>query len=811
MFQDLRYGVRILMKSKGVTFAAVLCLALGIGANTTILSLASALFMRPLPVPNPDQLVTIIRGRRPSSFSYRDFVTMRERNEVLSVFSGFAAHSVDEFSFGNGSRSEIIPGEMVSGNYFEVLGVQPALGRAFLPEEERAPGAPPVVMLSHSFWESRFNRDPQVVGQTITLNGHRFTVIGIAAAGFTGTLAPFAANVWVLSRQTWYGLGRLKPGVSLAQAQAALETLNRQFEQAAPPQANQQPNANEASRADRSLKLHRLQGIHPELQPMAKTATTLLAAAAGLVLLIACATVANLLLARGGARRKEIAIRLALGASRWRLAQQLLTESALLALMGASAGLLLAFWINQLLMAFKPPFLGAWDFTVELRLNTPVLGLTLLLALVTSLVFGLAPALLASKSDVVPALKDETGTADRDGRFSLRNVLVVVQLALSLVLLIGAGLFIRSLQHLRRIDPGFKTENLLAISFNLRLHGYDDRRGKEFARQLDERISALPGVQSASVADYAPLRLFPDGVPVKNEDPVEVEGRESPPHAPRMVALQAVGLRYFETLGVPLVSGRDFTAQDTAAAPAVAIINETMARRFFPGEDPLGKRLRIGGKDPAPCEIVGVVKNTLIQFLAEAPEAVTYRPFAQHLLQRMSLIARATGDPHALIPSVRREIQTLDDNLPVQEIKTLDELAGFHLWPTRIGASLLGGFGLLGLLLAAVGVYGVISYSMTRRTREIGVRMALGAQPRDVLKLIVRQGMTLTLIGVAIGVALAWAATRLLASVLYGVSATDLPAFVGAPIFLIGVALFACYLPARSAMRIDPTMALRHD
>jgi putative ABC transport system permease protein len=825
MIQDLRYGVRMLLKNPGFTLIAVITLSLGIGANTAIFSLTNALLLRSLPVPQPEQLVTVNRGEGVSlgPLSYPDFVALRERNEVLS---GLAASHFAELSFGNGSRSEVARGELVSSDYFDVLRVQPVLGRGFLPEEERTLGTQPVVALSHGFWQSRFNGDPQIIGQTITVNRQKYTVVGVAPAGFNGMREMFPTDFWLpltmlpqtvpthqasLSNrhdQLFAAIGRLKPGVSVAQAQAALETINRRLELADPPPVSRRRNANE----DRSLKLDQPQGIGiPSLQRRAQIAATLLFVVVSIVLLIACANVANLLLTRATARRKEIAVRLALGASRFRLVRQMLTESLLLGLLGAGAGLLLAFWINRALMALKPPAPGAVGFNLDLRLDASVLGFTLLLALLVSLLFGLVPALAASKPEVVPALKDETGAATQRGqrgRFNLRNALVVAQLAVSLVLLIAAGLFIRSLQQMQKIDPGFQTENRLALSFNLEPQGYDEAKGREFSRQLVERVRALPGVQAATMANYLPL-----GFMLLTES-VVIDGRATPPDARNLnIAAQRIGLDYFRTLGTPLVRGRDFTPQDAANAPAVAIINETLARRFFPNEDPIGKRLRFG--DPAsnsqPCEIVGIVKDTLIRLNDQRLRAVTYRPLAQQHSSRVTLVVHTAGDPQALLAAVRREVQALDENMPAQEIKTLDEFIAFSFWPMRMGAQLVGAFGLVGLLLASVGLYGVMSYAVAARTREIGVRMALGAERRDVLRLIVGQGLALTLFGVGAGLALAFVVTRVLQRFLFGVGATDPLTFLGVALLLTLVALLACWLPARRATKVDPLVALRHE
>jgi predicted permease len=822
MFQDLRYGLRLLLKQPGFTLAAVFTLSLGIGANTGVFSLANALLLRSLPVPQPEQLVTVGRGDGLGEpLSYPDFVALRARNEVLS---GLAAAHFAEVSFGNGSRSELLRAELVSSDYFDVLRVRPALGRGFLPEEERS--AQPVAVLSYALWQSRFGGDAQIIGKTITLHRQRYTVIGIAPAEFNGMTEMFRTDLWLplqmlpqarpmfqtsLSNrhdQLFAAIGRLKAGVPLIEAQTALETINRQFELAEPPPAARRQNPNE----DRSLKLEHPQGVPlPHFRRRAQLATALLFVVVGIVLVIACANVANLLLARATVRRKEIAVRLALGASRFRLLRQLLTESALLGLLGGGGGVLLAFWLNRVLMALEPPLPESWGFRLDLQLDATVLGFTLLLALVVSLLFGLAPALAASKPDVVHALKDETGAPGHRGwfrQFTLRNVLVVAQLAVSLVLLIAAGLFIRSLQQMQKVDPGFQTANRLALSFNLQQEGYDEARGREFARQLVERVRALPGVQSAALTNFLPLGFM------RLAEPVTIDGRATPPDArPPFVAAQRVGLDYFRTIGTPLVRGRDFTPQDSANAPAVAIINEAMARRFFPNEDPLGERLRIGDPDsnPQPREIIGIVKDTLIRSIAEEPMTVTYRPLAQQPSTWLTLLVHTAGNPQALLTAVRREVQALDENLPAQEIKTLEEIVAFSFWPMRMGAGLVGGFGLLGLLLASVGLYGVMSFAVAARTREIGVRMALGAERRDVLRLIIGQGLTLAVIGVGVWLLLAFVVTRVLQRFLFGIGATDPLTFGGVALLLTLIALLACALPARRATQVDPLVALRHE
>ena len=823
MFQDMRYGARMLAQGRGFTVAAVLCLALGVGANTAIFSLASAVLWRPLPVDRPGQLVEIIRGdgMNGNTLSHPDYLAISARNGTLA---GLAISSLTELSFGHGKQSQMITGELVSGNYFDVLGVRPALGRAFLPEEDRTPGTHPVVVVSHAFWQSRLGGDPQLVGKTIRLNNQQYTIVGVAPSGFRGMDAPFAPVVWIPVMMTeatmtvrrtplplndrgheFAAIGRLKPGVSIEQAQAQLETLNRQLDLADPLPADRTRDPD----ADRSLKLVRSQGLIVPFRPMANKATALLSAVVGLVLLIACANVANLLLARAAARRKEIAVRLALGAGRMRLIRQLLTESILLAMLGAVSGLLIAFWINRALMALEPPVPASWNFQIDLRLDAQALGFTVLLTFVTALLFGLAPALQASKPDLIPALKDEAPALAPGRRhlrwLSLRNALVVAQVAVSLVLLVGAGLFIRSLQHVQRLDLGFKTEDRLALTFNLAMQGYDEARTREFVTRAVERLDALPGIESASAANFLPQGVMGFGAPV------EIEGRPSAPDArPTFVTDQLVGLDYLRTMGTRLVRGRDFTAQDTGVAPRVAIINERMASRFFPNEDPLGKRLRIGEPNAPFCEIVGIAEDVTFS-LGENPDPAVYRPLAQQSSRWLTLVVHTKGDPKARIAAVRSAVQAIDDNLPAQEIKTLEEIVGLQFWPARMLAGLLAVLGSVGLLLASVGVYGVMSYAVAQRTREIGVRMALGAHSRDVLKLIVRQGVGLTLAGAAIGLALSFAATRLIASLLYGVEATDPITFIFVPSFLLGVAVVACYLPARRGTKVDPILALRSE
>jgi macrolide transport system ATP-binding/permease protein len=684
LLQDLRIGVRMLRKNPGFTLVVGATLALGIGANTAIFGLVDTLLLRPLPIVKaPSQLVLLVRGDGGGpTLSYPDFRVLRERNEVLS---DLALYTQVPISFGNNVRSEVVLGAIVSGNYFDVLGIKPSFGRVFLPEEDRTPGTHPVVVLNHSFWQSRFNSDRTVVGKTIVLNSRPFTVVGIAPAGFDGESPPMKVSLWIPVMMTaamrWepreirhdplsnrqdenFGaIGRLQQGVSITQAQAALETINRQLEQSDSPPPEQRFNPI----GDRSLRLLSPRGIMlGPIREMAVTSSRLAGAAVLTVLLIACANVANLLMARAATRRKEVAVRLALGATRGRLIRQLLTESVLLALVGATAGLLLAYWINQLLMAFKPPFPPPFNFTLDLSFDIRTFAFTFLLAIATGVIFGLVPALQASRPDVLPALKDESNAEGQRVRWlNLRSALVITQVALSLALLISTGLFLRTLRYARQIDLGFKPDQVLEVSFNLRLQGYDEAKGREFYRRMVERLERLPGVQTASVANLLPLGFMWLSTPVVPED------RDVPPNERVVAGSVSVGSQYFETIGTPLLRGRDFTAQDTNKSPQVAIVSEKLARRLWPeikepGEA-LGKRLRVGRSDLISCEVIGVAKdsrNNIFNRIDREPEPTIYRPFAQNYSARASLIVRTDGDPRGLISAVRREVAALDENLP---------------------------------------------------------------------------------------------------------------------------------------------------
>jgi macrolide transport system ATP-binding/permease protein len=832
LWQDFRYGLRVLRAGPGFAAVAVLSLALGIGANTSIFSVVNAALLRPLPVTEPGRLFFVFNGTRTSPWgvsSYPDYIDYRDKNEV---FSDLLTYSGINVSARSDDQTDLISGSIVSGNFFDTLGLRAAVGRTFTAEEDKTPNTNPVAVISHSLWERRFAGDPNVIGQQIALNGHAFTVVGVTPAGFNGPDVLENNDIYVpmmmqavvrpprggfsgdmnpdlLSRRgsRWLSMiGRLKPGVAAEQAQAAMTTIAAGLEQAYP-----EDNRN------RIAALFPVNKVDPQAYPQLISVAGLLLAVVAIVLLIACANVANLLLARASGRRREIAVRLAMGASRSRLVRQLLTESLLLSLAGGVVGLLVALWTIDVLKSATPTT-GIFSFTLDYRLDGRVLAFTFLLSLATGVVFGLAPALQASRPDLVPALKDEASAAAQGRRrFSLRNVLVVAQVALSIVLLIGAGLFLRSLNNAQAIDPGFNADKILDAQLNINLLRYTKAQGQEFYRRVVERIEALPGVESASLARAVPMSGS------SRTSSLLIQGREGPDNVSRSegtgpdeeneytVNTNVVGLKYFATMGIPLLRGRDFTPQDNQGAPLTVIVNEAFARRYFEGDDPIGKRMSFRGAQGPWSEIIGVARDSKYRTLGEIPRPFAYVPLAQNHETGMALHVRTTGNPIGLAAAVRHEVQSLDQNLPVTELQTLSGVVAGSLFAARMGAALLAVFGSLALLLAAIGLYGVMSYTVSRRTREIGIRMALGAATGNVLRLVLKEGMSLVGSGVAVGLIVAAAVTRLLASFLYGVSPLDAATFVAIPLLLALVAFLASYLPARRAAKVDPMIALRYE
>jgi predicted permease len=819
--QDLKFGARLLAKTPGFTVVAALSLALGIGANTTIFTLVNAVLLNPLPVEDPSQLVSVWTTDERNQGTGLDFLQtspmnfkdLRDKNEVLSAMTGHVGLPLN-ITGGSGQPEQIF-GELVTGNYFSVLGARPQIGRGFLPDEDQTPGEKLVTVLGYGEWQKRFGGDPSIVGRTISLNGAAFTVVGVMPKGFKGTNAIGAPALWVpymTFPQTTNGFflelaapgnrrglvfnitGRLKPGVTVQQADANLKTIARQLEQ-------EYPNDNKG----RSVTLVPLAQatINPGFRDNIVKAGGLLMTIVGLVLLIACANVANLLLARAAARQKEIAVRLSLGAGRGRLIMQLLTEGTLLACIGGAAGLLIAYWAQGLLWSFRPPFLAA--DAIDLHPDMRVLMFTLAVSIATGVIFGLAPAIQASRPDLVVELKEKTSAPTGSSRlFSLRNVLVSSQVALSLVALVGAGLFLRSLQHAQQISPGFDADHLAVLSFDLGAQGYTEERGRQFQQRVLERAAAVAGVQAASVASTVPL--FAGGF----ARTVFLEGQDaSDRRAGRLVQISVVGSRYLETVGIPLLRGRTLSETDQPTTPIAVVVNETMAKKFWPEQDAIGKRFKFFGQDFF-NQVVGIAKDSKYNFIGEEETPFIYQATTQVYQPQLSLFVKAS-QPSAVLGTVRREVQQLDRNLPLTNVFTLSEIFDQALWAPRMAAWLLAVFAGLSLVLSVIGIYGVMAYAVSQRTRELGIRMALGASRGDVLRLVVMQGLRLTLMGVAFGLAASLAVTRLIASLLYSVSPTDLVTFTVVPLLLGAAALLASYLPALRATRIDPMVALRYE
>jgi putative ABC transport system permease protein len=807
LWQDVRYGLRAMRANVGFTAVAVVALALGVGANTAIFSVVNAVLLRPLQYPNAARIVAIQElnetGRRVQT-TPANFLDWRAQN---TVFEHLAAIYARTANLAAGEEAERIDLAMTSADFFEVFGVRPAAGRFFRAEEERA-GHDPVVVIGSNLWRRRFGADPGIVGQSITLDGRAYTVVGVAPDGFrypdrTEAWVPPFARVPTPSEQmnpeSVRGFGflsavaLLKPGATLERARVEMEAVTSRLRQ-------QYPDSN-------NKRFNRVVTLHEHLVGESSRALLLLLGAVALVLLIACANVANLLLARAAGRQKEMAVRVALGATRLRLVRQLLVESVLLALLGGAAGLLLGWWGVDLLKGLLP---SEFPRLADIGVDPRVLGFTLLVSCATGVAFGLAPALQFTKPDLHSFLKESargsTGGA-RGGR--LRGLLIVSEVALSLVLLVGAGLLFRSFMRLQSVELGFRPQRVL--TFRLTPSGTNFREDAQFSnfyRDAAERVKAIPGVEAVGVINTLPLSKGPT-------TGFRVEGGPAlrPDQMPS-VNYRSVSPGYFDAVGVAVVKGRVPDERDTPGAPLVLAVNQSLARRDFPGEDPVGKRISYGvnaQRQPIWFQIVGVVADVRNLELGTEPSPEIYTSYQQDPFAGMSYVVRSSVEPESLVPAVREAVRGVDRAQPVADVRTLEQLVGEAASAPRFNSMLLGLFACMALLLAAAGIYGVMSYAVTQRTHEIGIRIALGAQGRDVLRFVVGQGMTLALAGVGLGLVAALALTRVMSSLLYGVSATDPLTFAGVALLLTLVALLASYVPARRATKVDPMIALRYE
>ena len=805
--QDLRYALRMLWKNPGFASVAILALALGIGANSAIFSVVNTVLLQPLPYKDPQQLVMVWENATHLGFpkntpSPANFLDWRRQN---TVFQGMAAMAWQSYNLTGRGEPERLDARRVSANLFDLLGIQPKLGRTFLPQED-TPGAH-VVILSDGLWQRRFGSDPGVIGQSVNLSGESYTIIGVMPANVALPALPDAANsheqLWVTiaftsaeaaSRGNHYleVIARIKPQVTLTQARAEMETIAARL-------AQQYPSEN--------VRIGSVvTPLHEELVGDIRTALLVLLGAVGFVLLIACANVANLLLARAAVRQKEIALRLALGASRSRLTRQFLTESVLLAALGGGVGLLLAVGGLNVLKAFIPDTISQAQ---AIGIDGRIVIFTLLISFLTGGIFGLAPATQASKLDLNDSLKEGGRDSSGGGKSQrLRGLLVIGEVAISFILLIGAGLLINSFLRLRHLDPGFNADHLLTVKVTLPDTKYPGKEERSaFFSEVVRRVKPLPGVDSVAVANNLPFTYNGDSMPIG------VEGRLDPPPDQRPdVVLRVVGPDYFQTMKIPLLKGRTFTDDDKAESARVVVISEQTARHFWPGENPVGKRLKPGSAtEEGPWrEVIGVVSDVRQNDFVKGPKLQMY--FSYHQVASFppnALVIRTKVDPLSLAVSVRNAIWEVDKDQPVSDIRTMEEIVSTAVARQRFSMLLLGLFSALALILAAVGIYGVMSYSVTQQTREIGIRMALGAQRRDILGMTVAQGLKLVGLGLMIGLAAAFVLTRVMATLLFGISATDPLTFISISVVLLAVALLASYIPARRAMKVDPMIALR--
>lgn len=814
VIQDLRYAGRTLSKSPGFTLVAIFSLALGIGLNTAIFSLVNIILIRPVPVIREQGRLVWLRA----PISYPDYDDYRS---LSRSFDGMVAITgTSDFSIDRGGEPELVKGEYVTENYFEVLRVTAFKGRTFIEEEGQTPT--PVMVLSEHLWRTRFNSDSNIIDKQISLNGIAFTVIGVTPKDFIGTEVGLNRELWVplamyaalnppdttraidpirnrfedRNNHSLAVFARLKPGVKLEQADSDLTTVAQSVAE--------RYTGKVSAETLRSVQLLRMSGgMDPRDQQEAVPLAGIVMGVVGIVLLIACLNIASLLVARAAIRQRETAIRQALGASRPRLIRQWLTESVVLGIAGGTVGLLLGVWSNQLLISYLQATPLA---SIDLSLDWRVLSFTLAISIITGIVFGLAPALQASRLDLVTALKSERVFLKGRHNSHLRTLFVTAQVTLSVVLLIGAGLFLRSLQTATRIDPGFNVDRALTVPLNLSLLRYKETDGQNFYNNLLNRVAAQPGVERVSMVRFSPLGFSFAQLQVFTVDTNNGQTDEG-----ISTGFNVVGPNYFTTMQTPMLRGRDFTEADRQGAPGVVIINATLASMLWNGGDPLGKRISVTGPKGPFLEVVGVARDGKYRSLGESSHPNVYQPVLQSYDPKMTLVIRTTGEPLSVTGAVREQIRTIDPNLPVSDIKTLRDQLNFSLFPSRVVALTLGGFGILALFLAAIGIYGIVSYSVAQRTHEIGIRMALGAKELSVLRLVIRDGLFVVAVGLVVGLSLALVATRLIKGFLYGVAATDAITFLTVPIVFGVVAVLASYLPARRATKVDPLVALRYE
>lgn len=824
--KDLQFGLRLLMRRPAFTAVAVLSLALGVGLTTVMFSVVNAVMFAPTSVHEPERLVEVYTSPLAEMpflpVSYPDLLDLRSATDA---FSGMAGHAHVRGLFRRGDdRAELVLGEVVSESYFDVLGVRLERGRSFTPEENRTELTHPVVVVSHGFWRRRLGGDPDVLGREVELSGLGYRVVGVAPPSFTGTIPGLAPEFWaplmMVEKLNFSGIqaqsvteegktrleqranrwlfvtSRLAPGRSLGEARAQVETVGARL-------------AREHPELDKNLKASVLPArsvrFHPMVDGVLAPAAGVLMGAVGLVLLVACANVASMLLARAAARRREFAVRLAIGAARARVVRQLLAESACLAGLGGALGVLLAYWGSRFLSTLPLPLPVPLAF--RFALDERVLLFATLVSLATVLAFGLTPALQASRPDLVPALRAEAGASAAGHRrlFAPRHLLVTGQLALSLVLLVAGALLVRALGVASGIPPGFDPDRLAVLSFNLKMNGYSEEQAVAFQRRLAEHLRALPGVERVALVSRPPLGSD------QNMEGIRLPGQHGPDDEPALVDATYVEPEYFAALDVPVLEGRAFTDADVEGAPGVVIVSEAMARRFWPGRSPLGERIYTEGFDKPAHEVVGVVRDYKVRELGEAPRPYLHFAWRQQKSRETTALVRTAGPAAAAVSGLRQAVLGLEPAVVFTEEGTAADLLRLTLGPTRVGAALLGAFGAVALLLAAVGLYGVVSYNVEQRTREVGLRMALGARWADVLRLVLGQGMRLAAVGVIVGGLVASALARVLSSLLYGVSPVDPLAYLGAMALLLAVALAANWLPARRAARVDPLVALRYE